>query len=37
MTREVTYTLAGGIMKSGNPQSGRYEFVFETIWARLIG
>ena len=27
----VTYILAGGVMKSGNPQSGRYEFVFETV------
>ena len=27
----VAYSLEGGVMKSGNPQSGIFTFVFETI------
>ena len=28
---ETVYVLAGGVLKSGNPQFGIYTFVFETI------
>lgn len=27
----TAYALAGGIIKSGNPQTGTYQFIFDTV------